>query len=402
MIDVVIPVYRGLAETRRCIESVLASRQAAAFETVVIDDATPEPEIAAWLDSMAGQGKITLLRNPANLGFVASVNRGMSHHRDRDVVLLNSDTEVANDWLDRLAACARSEPRVATVTPFSNNATICSYPFEGWQGEIPGTLGLAELDRMFATVNAGRSVEIPTAVGFCMYIRREALDAFGLFDAERYGRGYGEENDFCMRAVKAGWKNLLAGDVFVFHEGSVSFSEERHALQQVAGKRLVEVHPDYPARVHEYLVADPASGLRSAIDHARLERGMEEARSVLAERADERSRIMQGLWHIENLAAQRDSVIGQLNRGLEHASALLADRDRGIADRERIIAGHDARVAAREEEVVKLRAGLAHAEALAFARQAELERIHKSRLWKAMRAYVRVRLMLRRKADGAS
>jgi GT2 family glycosyltransferase len=395
LIDVVVPVYRGLAETRRAIESVLASRQAAAFETVVVDDATPEPEIAAWLDGLAAQGRVTLLRNPANLGFVASVNRGMSHHPDRDVVLLNSDTEVANDWLDRLAACARSAPRVATVTPFSNNATICSYPFEGWQGEIPGTLGLAELDRIFAGVNAGRSVEIPTAVGFCMYIRREALAAFGLFDAERYGRGYGEENDFCMRAVKAGWKNLLAGDVFVFHEGSVSFSEERHALQQVAGKRLVEVHPDYPARVHEYLVADPASVLRSAIDHARLERGMEEAKSVLAERADERSRIMQGLWHIENLAAQRDSVIGQLNRGLEHASAALGERDRVIAER-------NAYIAAKEEEVAQLRAGLAHAEALAFARQAELERIYSSRLWKATRAYVRLRLMLRRKAGGAS
>jgi len=402
VIDVIVPVYRGLAQTRRCLESVLASRQSAAFETVVVDDATPEPEIAAWLDGLAAEGRIALLRNPANAGFVASVNRGMSRHPERDVVLLNSDTEVANDWLDRLAACARSEPDVATVTPFSNNATICSYPFEGWQGEIPGTLGLAELDRIFATVNAGRSVELPTAVGFCMYIRREALAAFGLFDAERYGRGYGEENDFCMRAVKAGWKNLLAGDVFVFHEGSVSFSEERHALQQVAGKRLVEVHPDYPARVHEHLVADPANGLRSAIDHARLERGMEEARSVLAERADERARIMQGLWHIENLAAQRDSVIGQLNRGLEHASAAIAERDRGIADRDRVIAERNAYIAAKEEEVAQLRAGLAHAESLAFARQAELERIHKSRLWRAMRAYARVRLMLRRKADGTS
>jgi GT2 family glycosyltransferase len=395
LIDVIVPVYRGLRETQRCVESVLASRQAAPFETVVIDDATPEAQIASWLDSLAGQGRITLLRNPANLGFVASVNRGMSHHPDRDVVLLNRDTEVANDWLDRLAACAGREPRIATVTTLSNNATICSYPFEGWQGEIPGTLGLPELDRLFAAVNAGRTVEIPTAVGFCMYIRREALVAFGLFDAERFGRGYGEENDFCMRAVKAGWKNLLAGDVFVFHEGSVSFSAESHALQQVAGKRLVEVHPDYPARVHEYLVADPANGLRSAVDNARLERGMDVARRVLAERAAVRSRIMQGLWHIENLAAQRDSVIGQrdsvigqLNRGLEHASSVIAERN--------------AYIAAKEEEITQLRAGLAYAESLAFARQAELERIYKSHLGRVMRAYDRVKLAFRRKARGAS
>src|SRR5262249_39452413 len=159
-----------------------------------------------------------------------------------DVVLLNSDTEVANDWLDRLHACAASDAKIATVTPFSNNATICSYPFHGWQGSVPGTLGLAELDRVFARANAGRVVDLPTAVGFCMYIRRPALDALGLFDAERYGRGYGEENDFCMRAAKVGWRNVLAGDVFVYHEGSVSFSVERFALQAAATKALVDAH----------------------------------------------------------------------------------------------------------------------------------------------------------------
>ena len=388
MIDVVIPVYKGVAETLRCVQSVLAARQQLPFEVVVVDDASPEPEIARWLDSLAGEGRVTLLRNAVNAGFVRSVNRGMSLHPERDVVLLNSDTEVANDWLDRMHACVASDAKIATVTPFSNNATICSYPFEGWQGKIPGTLGLAELDRLFARTNAGRSVDLPTAVGFCMYIRRGALDALGLFDAERFGRGYGEENDFCMRALKAGRRNVLAGDVFVYHEGAVSFSKEKAALTHAAGKALVEVHPDYPQRVHDYLVADPASELRSAIDAARIGRGTEEARCVLAERADERARIMRGLWDIENLAAERDSVIGQLNRGLEHASERIAERDRAIA--------------ALQEDIAKLRAGLAHAESLAFGRAAELERIYASNTWRAVRAFSRMRLLLRGKAGGAS
>jgi GT2 family glycosyltransferase len=383
LIDVVIPVYKGFAETRRCVESVLAARQATPFEVVVIDDATPEPDIARWLDGLAAERRVTLLRNERNAGFVRSVNRGMGLNGERDVVLLNSDTEVANDWLDRLRACAHAQAKIATVTPLSNNATICSYPFEGWQGTIPGTLGLAELDRLIAKCNAGRVVELPTAVGFCMYIRRDALDAVGLFDAERYGRGYGEENDFCMRAGKAGWRNVLAADVFVYHEGSVSFSEERLALQAAAGKVLVEAHPDYPAKVHEFLVADPANALRCAIDLARAERGIEEARHVLAERADERARIMGGLWHIENIAEQRHSVIGQLNRGLEHASARLADRDKTIA--------------LRDAEVAGLRAGLAHAESLAFARADELQRIYSSRLWRSATFLARARNALRRK-----
>jgi GT2 family glycosyltransferase len=388
VIDVVIPVYKGLAQTRRCFESVLASRQATPFEVLAVDDASPDPGIARYLDALAAEGRITLLRNTVNAGFVRSVNRGMSEHPDRDVVLLNSDTEVANDWLDRLHACAHGAADVATVTPFSNNATICSYPFEGWAGEIPGMLGLAALDRIFAGANARRTVDLPTAVGFCMYIRRDALDALGLFDAERFGRGYGEENDFCMRVLKSGRRNLLAGDVFVFHEGSVSFSEDRFALMQAAGKALVEVHPDYPAKVHEFLVADPANELRIAVDKARLEHGLEEARHVVSERADERARIMAGLWHIEKIAADRDSVIGQLNRGLQHASARMAERD--------------ALLAQREADVAALRAGLAHAEALAFARADELTRIYSSRTWKALRAVARMRLMLRGKAGGVS
>ena len=128
MIDVIIPAYRGLAQTRRCLGSVLSAPVRAAREVVVIDDASPEPDLSAWLRELAAAGRITLLAHDHNRGFVASVNEGMRLHPDRDVVLLNSDTEVAGDWLDRLAACAAREPRAGTVTPFSTNATIASYP----------------------------------------------------------------------------------------------------------------------------------------------------------------------------------------------------------------------------------------------------------------------------------
>src|SRR5436190_17499470 len=205
MIDVIIPVYKGLSQTRRCVESVLANRQATPFEIVAVDDASPEPDITSYLDELAAARQVTLLRNHRNLGFVQSVNRGMALHTDRDVVLLNSDTEVANDWLDRMMAAAQSAEDVATVTPFSNNATICSYPYEGWPGGVPGTLGLAALDRAAAHANAGRRASIPTAIGFCMLVRRACLARIGAFDAESFGRGYGEENDFCMRAAAAGW-----------------------------------------------------------------------------------------------------------------------------------------------------------------------------------------------------
>jgi GT2 family glycosyltransferase len=378
VIDVIIPVYRGVAETRRCIDSVLAQRQALAHRVVVIDDATPEPAIAAYLGELAAAGRIELHRNPANLGFVRSVNHGMALHAERDVVLLNSDTEVANDWLDRLHAAAHGAPDVATATPFSNNATICSYPFEGWGAGVPGTLGLAVMDGLFASANRGRTLDLPTAVGFCMYIRREPLEKLGAFDAERYGRGYGEENDFCMRALKSGWRHVLAGDVFVYHEGSVSFSEERFALMKAASAALLEAHPDYTRRVHEFIIADPAAAMRAAVDNARVAFGAEEARHVLAEREEERKRLVNSLWEIDRLAAERDTLAGQvrqLNYAVDHAMNRVADRDRMVAEREELIA--------------QLRAGLAHAETLAFGRAAELDRIQSFFLWKTYERLLR-------------
>jgi GT2 family glycosyltransferase len=370
MIDVIIPVYKGGRETRRCIDSVLGSVQHEPFDVVVVDDASPDAEIVTYVKDLAAAKRITLVRNETNAGFVRSVNRGMAMHPDRDVVLLNSDTGVANDWLDRLRKSAESGHDVGTATPFSNNATICTYPFPGWAGGMPGTLDLAALDRLFATANAGRTVELPTAVGSCMYIRRPCLQDVGLFDAERFGRGYGEENDFCLRAAKAGWRHVLAGDVFIFHEGAVSFSDERSTRANAAEEALLEVHPDYLRRVRDFLLRDPASALRQAVDIARAALGAHEATSVLTEQAAHRAQVSARLAEVEALADERSASIAKLDAALAHAEAVVAERDTAIRE--------------RNEEIAKLRGGLAHAEALAFERAAELERIHRSWMWRTV------------------
>lgn len=284
-LDVIIPVFRGRAETQRCIESVLRTPQSMPHEVVVIDDAAPDPELADYLDDLARRSLVFLLRNDRNLGFVRSVNRGMSLHPERDVVLLNSDTEVANDWLDRLYRCAYRQQDIGIVTPFSNNATICSYPFEGWQGGVPGTLGLTALDALCSVANHQRLVDLPTAVGFCMFIRRACIERIGSFDEQRFGRGYGEENDFSLRAAAAGWRSVLAADVFVFHAGSVSFGEERTLLQTAAMKTLLDLHPGYLERLGGFSARDPVRPFRDAIDLARMAEGMEERRQVKRERA---------------------------------------------------------------------------------------------------------------------
>lgn len=283
MLDVIVPVYRGWTETRACLESVMSSQTRTRFELVVIDDASPDARIEAYLERLASARRISLLKNDRNHGFVHSANMGMALHFNRDVVLLNSDTEVANDWLDRLRSHAMSDAGVGTITPFSNNATICSYPYEGWPGGIPGSLSLPELDSLFGRILSGRSVEIPTAVGFCMYIRRACLNQVGLFDAETFGRGYGEENDFCMRASEVGWRHVLAADVFVFHVGGVSFSEERFELQRSALAALLAKHPNYLDEIAKFRKKRSIVPLRETLDAARIEIGDVERGHVLTE-----------------------------------------------------------------------------------------------------------------------
>ncbi|WP_158930399.1 glycosyltransferase [Acidisphaera sp. S103] len=267
VVDVVIPVYRGLAETRRCIASVLADTGKPLGRIIVVDDRSPEPELSAWLRELAGAHRIHLVRNPRNVGFVASVNRGMRESGTHDVVLLNSDTEVPAGWLGRLAARAYAEPRIASVSPFSNNATICGYPAtEG--GPIAFGQTLTDIDETCRTINAGRWVDVPTTVGFCMYIRRAALDQVGDFDADRFTLGYGEENDFCLRASALGWHHRLACDTFVYHQGSVSFGDRANKLAQRAIKLILERHPTYLADIARHVDLGSVDPFRFAVTAA--------------------------------------------------------------------------------------------------------------------------------------
>ena len=303
-VDVIVPVYRSLADTRLCIDSVLASHCQSAYRLVVINDASPEPEVTAWLRERAAQdSRITLLENADNLGFVGTVNRGMALSADNDVLLLNSDTEVANDWLDRIRGAAYGDARVASVTPLSNNATICSYPQFCKDNTLPPDYGTARLDALCAQTNPGAVVDVPTGVGFCMYIRRDCLAQVGLFDTANFGKGYGEENDFCQRAAAAGWRNLHLLDTFVLHTGGVSFGESKSPRERAAMETLRRLHPRYESEVMAFVQQDPARPYRLALDLARMaQAGLPVVLAVLHDRGGGTLRHVQEL--AQHLSAQ--------------------------------------------------------------------------------------------------
>lgn len=270
--DIIIPVYRGIDETMSCVNSVLSSlSDSTEYSIIIINDKSPEPAITSWLRDISLKNKnITLIENNENLGFVASVNLGMQQNPEHDVLLLNSDTLVANNWLEKIKAHAYSSPKISSVTPLSNNATICSYPVFCQSNLLPAFLTTADVDSICAQVNHQSSVPIPTAVGFCMFIRRDSLNEVGYFDEEHFGKGYGEENDFCMRAHNQGWKHLLALDTFVYHSGGVSFGASKSPREQAAYDVLTDLHPQYEALVQQHVAQDPAKFARNNIDRHRL------------------------------------------------------------------------------------------------------------------------------------
>jgi GT2 family glycosyltransferase/2-polyprenyl-3-methyl-5-hydroxy-6-metoxy-1,4-benzoquinol methylase len=265
-VEVIVPVYGGLDHVRRCLTSVLGTVSRLRWHLTVIDDASPEPELGAWLRQLAAlHPDVTVLTQARNRGFVATVNLGMRLAGRRDVVLLNSDTEVAGDWLDRLHRAAYSDTRIGTVTPFSNNATICSFPRFCEANELPAGYRTATLHRLFADAHDGQTIDIPTAVGFCMFIRRTCLDETGDFDVETFGAGYGEENDFCLRASARGWRHVHALDTFVYHAGGMSFNDRQQALQASALAAMRRLHPGYEDLVREFVARDPARPFREAV-----------------------------------------------------------------------------------------------------------------------------------------
>lgn len=230
--------------------------------------------LAAFVEAASGAAPSgpgrEMLCNAANLGFVASANRGMAHRPGHDVVLLNSDTEVPPGWLQRLRNAAYRRKDIGTVTPFSNCGSLASYPVPNEENLLPANLSLERLDRLFQTANAGMTVDIPIGVGFCLFIRRDCLDDTGAFDETAFGKGYGEENDFCLRASRRGWTHVLAADCFVYHQGRGSFGDEKDARVRQAYALLVERHPHYPGLIQRHFADDPARPFRFCVDFLRL------------------------------------------------------------------------------------------------------------------------------------
>lgn len=262
---VVVPVYNGADELDLCIRSLLRHTGRDA-RIVLIDDASPDPRVGRLLAGLAGDARIEVFRNKTNQGFTRTVNRGIELAGRADVVLLNADTEVTPFWLRNLRLAAYSTERTASATPFSDNAGAFSAPAAGEKNTLPAPLAIDDAARLVGRAAERLYPQAPTGNGFCMYLRRAALDAVGPFDAEAFPRGYGEENDWSRRAARAGWRHVIDDATYIRHVRTVSFGAEKTALVQ-AGRALLDArYPDYTALVRLF-------GLDRRVAAARLRVG---------------------------------------------------------------------------------------------------------------------------------
>ena len=250
--DIIIPIYNALDCLKECVDSIIKNTDLNNNGLILIDDKSPDENVRVYLKNLEEKYqdtdiKITILYNQKNVGFVGTVNKGMKYSNN-DVLLLNSDTEVPHEWLHRIKKCAYSDKTIATVTALSNNATLVSVPKGLQPNELPSKYSFEEYANIIAEASYLDYPDLPTTHGFCMFIKREVLDIVGFFDEEKFGRGYGEENDFSFRCLDYGFRNVVCDEVIVLHKESQSFQDDK---TQLLKHNLEVLHDRYPAYVQK-------------------------------------------------------------------------------------------------------------------------------------------------------
>ena len=252
MADIIVPVYNAPDYLESCIESVLRHTNLSKHRLIIINDCSTDPAVDSIIARYKKNDGIMILQNDKNLGFVCTVNKGMRYSQN-DVVLLNSDTQVTKNYMEKLTLCAYKNENTATVTPLSNNGEITSVPVFLRSNPLPSGFTLDEYADFIERVSLKDYPSIPTGVGFCMFIKRSAIDKIGFFDEDNFGLGYGEENDFCYRASLLGYTHALCDDTFILHKGEQSFAKKKGMLVMQNSIKLDKMYKKLRANTNKFI-----------------------------------------------------------------------------------------------------------------------------------------------------
>lgn len=248
--DVIVCVHNALDCVKRCLASVAANRDLTFHRIIIVNDGSG-PDTTEWLRTFVQlHENCQLIEHDIALGYTRAANAGMAAGDSEALVLLNSDTEVAPNWIAKLFDALDAVPGTGIVGPMSNAASQQSVPDHRSStsntaiNPLPEGYDVTRMDQWCEEqAHEQGSVLVPLVHGFCFAIRREVLESIGMFDEQAFPSGYGEENDFCLRASNAGYLLAVALHTFVYHEKSQSFdSEERMALMKSGADKIREIH----------------------------------------------------------------------------------------------------------------------------------------------------------------
>ena len=247
-IDVVVCVHNALEYVQRCLESVL-SRSTVKFRVVIVNDGSDQPT-TDWLRGLSSRvDRVDLVETHGPIGYTRAANLGLRATQADRVVLLNSDTIVPRLWLEGLLECMASDDKIGIVGPLSNAATWQSVPERvdksgGWAvNALPQGYNVDEFAELVLGISERQFPRVPFLNGFCLLISRAVIDQIGYLDEESFPRGYGEENDYCIRAHDAGFLLAIADHCFVYHAKSKSFGTS--ARDELAKAGRIALHKKF-------------------------------------------------------------------------------------------------------------------------------------------------------------
>lgn len=252
-IDIIIPVYNGFDYLGPLFTSIFANTDVP-YNLIIVNDASTDVRIKPFLDDVArDQSNIKVIHNEHNYGFVKTVNKAISFAKNH-LVILNTDIIVPKNWLSRLIYPLINYENIASVTPLTNAGTICSFPEIFKDNDLALGLTLEEIDAECRKIKITKEIFIatPTGVGFCMAISKQVLDKIGKFNEKDFGRGYGEEIDWCLRAKSNGFISVIATNLYVYHKHGGSFGiDTKRKLMLDNSKIIARKYPNFASWVRE-------------------------------------------------------------------------------------------------------------------------------------------------------
>ena len=265
-IDILLSVYNGMEFLPKLFESIF-NNTTMPYRLIIVDNGNTDKQVLNFLDNLKNSHpNIVFIRIEKNVGFIKAMNHAMQK-AENHFVLLNTDTELPSFWLERLIYPIIKYDDIASTTPFTNSGTVCSFPIFCKDSPIFDDYKVEELDKIFQYVKPFKFYQpMPSGVGFCMGMNYNVAQKIGHFDWETFGKGYGDENDWCMRASYLGYKNIIVPNLFVYHKhGAIYGNKEKMELLDVNLKKLDKKHPDYFPMVKEYIEKDPCQGVRDFV-----------------------------------------------------------------------------------------------------------------------------------------